>query len=275
MGKIGISVSTLIVRRLQLIHIHYYALRIMFPRPPPPPLEPKPTLPLPFSDYHWKLQEDTIRRTLALAETEESIAALSNQSDDFGLLLVAIDPDTGDSVLHRAAAVGNVDFLNGIRAMFGKQLGFRPRVERLFWVLMVHQNLVGDTALHVAARAGNFRGAKTIYRLFHGDDLDVDNVRRGLDPDSGDPSAEDWEWDDFGSVIPSLVFVCTKNHAGRDAAAEARIAGHEDLAAWFDSLAQRLDLENMRTDETYMEVARQNALSYHYYFDESKRGEDN
>lgn len=219
----------------------------MFPRPPPPPLEPKPTLPLPASDYHWKLHEDTIRRTMAHAETE-SIAALRNESHDYGLLLIAIDPDTGDSVLHRAAGVGNVDFLNSIRAMFGKQLGFRPRAERLFWVLMVHQNLAGGTALHAAARTGNLRGAKAIYRLFHGDELDVDNVRRSLDPDSGDPPAEDWEWDDSGSVIPSLVFVSTKNHAGRDAAAEARVAGHEDLAAWFDSLAQRLDLENMRTD---------------------------
>jgi ankyrin repeat protein len=59
-------------------------------------------------------------------------------------------------------------------------------VERLFWVLMVHQNLAGDTALHAAARAGNPRGVKVIvYRLFHGDELNVDYERRGLDPDSG------------------------------------------------------------------------------------------
>ncbi|RAO73448.1 uncharacterized protein BHQ10_009460 [Talaromyces amestolkiae] len=103
----------------------------MFPRPRPPPLEPKPTLPLPASDYHWKLHEDTIQRTLAHAETE-SFPALRYESHDFGLLLIAIDPDTGDSVLHRAAAVGNVNFLNSIHPMFGKQLGFRPHAERLF-----------------------------------------------------------------------------------------------------------------------------------------------
>lgn len=43
-----------------------------------------------------------------------------------------------------------------------------------------------------------------------------------------------------------------KHHAGCDAAAEVRVAGHDDLAMWFDDLAQRLDHEDMRADEAYM-----------------------
>jgi hypothetical protein len=171
-------------------------------------------------------------------------------------------------VLHRAAAVGNVDFLRGIRGTFGKQFFHSPGVHRLLWVLFVHRNLVGDTALHAAARTVNLRGVKSIYRLFHGDELDVDNERRGLSTDSGNTPAENWDWDDSGANIPSLVFVCTKNNAGLDAAAEARAAGHQDLAAWFDVLAQRLDHAGMRADKDYMQTARRTALDIHWYYDE-------
>lgn len=69
-------------------------------------------------------------------------------------------------------------------------------------------------------------------------------------------------------TVPSLSFVCTKNRAGRDAAAEARAAGHHDLAQWFDRLAQRLDRAGMTGDEDYMQQARQIALENHCYYDE-------
>jgi hypothetical protein len=174
-------------------------------------------------------------------------------------------------VLHRAAAVGNVEFLIAVQDSFGKQIGFQPSLQQIIWVLMVHQTLAGDTALHAAARTGNLRGAKAVYRLFHHDELDVDNERRGLDPDSGEPPVEDWVWDDTYSFLSSLVFVCTKNHADRDAAAEARAAGHEDLAVWFDSLAQRLDQAGKRADDHYMQYARRAALRIHWYYDERER----
>jgi hypothetical protein len=67
------------------------------------------------------------------------------------------------------------------------------------------------------------------------------------------------------------VFVCTKNHAGRDAATEARAAGHDDLAAFLDGLAQRLDHADMRTDEAYIEDARQASLECHWYYDKRER----
>lgn len=59
-------------------------------------------------------------------------------------------------------------------------------MERLVWVLIVHQNLSGNTALHTAAREGNMKGVKAIYRLFHYMDMD-DN-----DPESEFP--ENWEY---------------------------------------------------------------------------------
>lgn len=90
-----------------------------------------------------------------------------------------------------------------------------PERERQLWVLVVHQNWAGDTALHTAACAGSLRGVKGVYRLFHGFYcLDVDET---YDPDSGDLPVEYWDWvamkddrDDGYSNLPTLDFVCTK-----------------------------------------------------------------
>lgn len=243
----------------------------MNPRPPPPPVEPKPMLPIPYRAYPQEPLNDTIQRFLALAETGSSFALIN---ESYSLVLATIDPVTGDSVLHRAAAVGNVEEISYCcPACVRRAAKKRPREERLLWVLIVHQNLAGNTALHAAARTNNLRGAKAIYRLFHGDKLDVDIERRGLDPDSSIPPAEErdlYDPDDVDYALPSLAFIYTKNYAGRDAAAEARAAGHEDLAAWFDSLAQRLDHANIKKDENYLEEARQAALKNHWYYDERK-----
>lgn len=241
----------------------------MWPRPTPPPVVRKPTLPLPYTFYNEGPFEDTVQRVLAIAATGDGLRSINYTSSE-SLLLAAIDPATGDSTLHRAAAAGNIAFMRDISNGFGRQISQRPGQERLYWVLMVHQNLAGDTALHAAARAGNLRGAKGVYRLFHFDDLDVDDETRG--PDSEEPPAEDWDWgrleNDPYATDPSLAFVCTKNLAGRDAAAEARAAGHNDLAAWLDRLAERLDRAGMRTNEDYMRRARRIALKNYWYYDD-------
>ena len=193
-----------------------------FPRPPAPLVGPKPMLPRPCRLFSETL-EDMTKNLLAAAVTEDG-PSLIRYPGAGDLLLAAIDPLTRDSALHRAAAVGNIGFMSAIPMSFGRNLDQRPSVERLLWVLMVHQNLAGDTALHAAARVGNLRGVKAVYRLFHYADLDVDDEMSG--PDSEEIPAEDWDWgpveDDPYATVPALAFVCTKNRAGRDAAAEAR-----------------------------------------------------
>lgn len=132
-----------------------------------------------------------------------------------------------------------MEFLIAVRRIFGKQLSQSSRVEWLFWVLMVHQNLAGDMVFYVAARAGILKEAKATYYLFHGNALDIDNKWRSLDPDLGDPPVEDQDLDDLDDLdadLPSLAYLCTKNHAGCDAAIEARVAGHENLTVWLDNL---------------------------------------
>jgi len=200
------------------------------------------------------------------------------------LLLRAIDPTTGDSVVHRAAAAGNIDVLNAIPYSFGRNFGNVPKKVRQLWVLVTHQNLAGDTALHAAARAGSVRGVKGVYRLFHVMDcLDVDDSFHDDETSRAESASTDYpveapveyfDWstaeDEPDAHLPALDFVCTKNRAGRDAAEEARSVGHEDLAVWLDGLVARLDRDGMREDKDYMRKARLAALENHWYHDDKE-----
>ena len=267
-------------------------LSIMFPRPPAPPVEPKPTLPLPFEIQHdvpgLPPFEVVTQTVLAMAETADSArlvpylqgaayAQLRGGPSD--LLLTAIDPATGDSVIHRAAAAGNIDVLNAILLSFGPNFRNVPEKERQLWVLITHQNLAGDTALHAAARAGSVRGVKGVYRLFHmmncldvDDSFHDDETSRAESADTDYPTEAPVEYFDWSTAedepdahLPALDFVCTKNRAGRDAAGEARSAGHKDLAIWLHGLIARLDRDGMSKDEDYMRKARLTALENHRY----------
>jgi hypothetical protein len=267
-------------------------LSIMFPRPPAPLVERKPTLPLPFEIQHdvpgLPPFEVVTQTVLAMAETADrarlvpylqgaAYAQLRGGPSD--LLLTAIDPATGDSVIHRAAAAGNIDVLDAILHSFGPNFRNVPEMERQLWVLITHQNLAGDTALHAAARAGSVRGVKGVYRLFHMMNcLDVDDsfyddeTSRAESADTDYPTEAPVEYFDWSTAedepdahLPALDFVCTKNRAGRDAAGEARSAGHKDLAVWLDGLIARLDRDGMSKDEDYMRKARLTALQNHWY----------
>ena len=251
----------------------------MFPRLHAPPIVRKPTLPLPDEHYHKPALEyfEAVTQTLLAMAPAADKASLTAYRDtpaynqlrcgSSDLLLTAIDPASGDSVLHRAAAAGNIAVLNAILTSFGPQISQRPEQERLLWVLITHQNGAGDTALHAAAHAGNLTGVKAIYRLFHGFDY------YDVDEDVEDPPVEYWDWaamDDSYSNLPALDFVCTRNRAGRDAAGEARAAGWEDLAVWLEGLVARLDRDGMRGDEEYMREARLTALENHWYCDDGE-----
>ena len=171
----------------------------MFPGPQAPPVERKPMLPLPYELQHRPELEPfevVIQALLAMAPTADK-ASLTGYMDAAAysqlragpsdLLLTSIDLATGDSILHRAAAAGDIDVLDAIQTSFGPQISQRPGREWLLWLLITHQNLAGDTALHAAAHAANLRGVKSVYRLFHGFDcLDVKDLETS-GPDSEDP----------------------------------------------------------------------------------------
>jgi len=62
--------------------------------------------------------------------------------------------------------------------------------------------------------------------------------------------------DDPYSNLLALDLVLVKKRARRDAAVEALVAGHEDLAVCLGGLAATLDRGGMREDEKYMREAR-------------------
>jgi hypothetical protein len=267
-------------------------LSIMFPRPPAPLVERKPTLPLPLEIQHdvpgLPPFEVVTQTVLAMAETADNAcfvpylqgaAYAQLRAGPSDLLLTAIDPATGDSVIHRAAAAGNIDVLNAVLSSWGPNFRNVPEMERQLWVLVTHQNLAGDTALHAAARAGSVRGVKGVYRLFHMMNcLDVDDSLHDDETAREESAATDYpteapveyfDWstaeDELDAHLPALDFACKKNRAGRNAAGEARSGGHEDLAVWLDGLVARLDRDGMSGDEDYMRKARLTALKNHWY----------
>ncbi|CAM1510738.1 Fc.00g082510.m01.CDS01 [Cosmosporella sp. VM-42] len=69
------------------------------------------------------------------------------------LIIQAIDPATGDSLLHIAAQLASMEAINKTMARFD-----RHRCSFYVWAqhtLLVHQSHSGDTVPHIAARSGN------------------------------------------------------------------------------------------------------------------------
>jgi hypothetical protein len=239
------------------------------PRNPLPPLEQKPTLPMdPDDGGPVSLDFEGIIRDLLAPGTSDQEREIRTRRVDSVDLLTTIDPFTGDSIVHRAAAAGDLAVLDAIPSCFGWQL--TSHTERLLWVLIVHQNKNGDTALHAAARAGNLKGVRGLYRIFH-----LRSCHPYFDLDDygeADLPPEYWGWgaeeglDEYANR-PALDFVCMKNRAGRDAAGEAREAGHESLAVFLEHLVTKLDCDGMRTDEEYMRDARVKTLEHYNYLE--------
>ena len=93
------------------------------------------------------------------------IYSLATQTycSSLGLLLIGIDPATGDSAAHTATAASNLKVLHHI---YEKSLGTRPFQETPYCMLMWIKNLTGNTILHVAERTGDKEVVKYVYRLF-------------------------------------------------------------------------------------------------------------
>lgn len=224
------------------------------------------TLPIPFADLEritklprrsaprGPLTSDEVRQLMDAARICTNSKSLDwaffaisqpHSCTSSDLLLTAIDPDTRDSTVHAAASNPSTAALASVRSLSRGLLG------SLRHAVLTHQNAAGDTAMHVAARAGVQDVVTAVYRVFHDDSV----------PGPGDDwreegvefPAEEWEYEEdmreAGAHVPGLMFLLTKNAAGLDAAAEARAAGHEDVAVWLDNVVARLDPDNERAEE--------------------------
>ena len=199
---------------------------------------------------------DVVEETLELVRTADEqrigtwfdVQAYRRSATSYDILLMAIDPSSGDSALHAAAAAGNLSCIRAIRRMFN--LGYRTsNVKRVLYLLLTHANKTGDQALHAAARSGHLDCVIALYRLFNHDSLPGE-------PDMREPGvefpAEEWTWeadvtDDWQAS--ALVYVTATNDLGHEAIDEARLAGHDHITEWLQSLLDRLDPEGRRRDE--------------------------
>ncbi|KAK3933856.1 hypothetical protein QBC46DRAFT_430757, partial [Diplogelasinospora grovesii] len=116
---------------------------------------------------------------------------------------------------------------------FRRYLGQQPWKLRLLWVFITHQNHAGDPG------AGYFlSGVRAVYRLFSS--LGRFQRRRTALQNHPPPlPVEEWDWgtEDNDPYSPArgarLCVYIRKNKAGRDAATDARMAGHEESGRWF------------------------------------------
>jgi hypothetical protein len=160
-------------------------------------------------------------------------------------LVQAIDPTTGDSLLHVAVRAGSMDGVVSLMARFDRA-GQRRFYRWARHAFIAHQNHHGDTVFHVASRSGNLKLIIMLYRF-------IDCHWSAPHPDVEDEDAPENEVYPFtaseDSSSPRLMLLITKNRGGRDAAAEARLVGNDEIAEWFDAVADKLDPKGTRRAE--------------------------
>ncbi|KAM7193070.1 hypothetical protein V8F20_008586 [Naviculisporaceae sp. PSN 640] len=216
-----------------------------------------------------------------------------------GVLLLAIDPVTGNSLLHSAISARRVDNADLLMGLFGPEMGHsgsRPTlgrniaIRKLFW----HANRKGDTFLHTAVRTGDLVTVVGAYRVFCGselddlvndengkeqededyvdmgpdNDMDVAGGGDGLSDKTEDVDETTWEaWYGAAEWVEKLLFVIARNAAGKTAEDIARELGHQKIVVWLGRLANKLDPKGRR--ESQEEIDRmQRFMTWSNYQDE-------
>ncbi|WYZ44773.1 hypothetical protein EsH8_VIII_000089 [Colletotrichum jinshuiense] len=190
----------------------------------------------------------------------------SCESNALAVLFMAIEPDTGNSLIHTAVAARRIDAMDTLRRCF--RADNMMKFKKLFDILYCHQNRAGNTILHSAVQTGEQDIVTAAFRIFHGDHLTVvdDAWQRSSQP----PAAEDLPWseeDDDGMRIPHLMFLLKQNAHGRTAAAEARALGHDNLAVWLEEILQRSDPQRERDNPDTAQLWREFCADYYGYVD--------
>lgn len=168
------------------------------------------------------------------------------EKDALRALALALDPETGESLLHIATAFTGEPLL-GVQQVIhqtdqkscGQDRSAVPRA-RALQTLLVHQNYTGDSALHMAARSGVQNTVTFLYRAFW-----RAHARDSLDStdDASLPELEKGEELDVEYREMPLAWLMVRNVTGQTAADAARAAGHADVAAWLDKIVTLLNYD--------------------------------
>ncbi|RYP20217.1 hypothetical protein DL765_002891 [Monosporascus sp. GIB2] len=143
------------------------------------------------------------------------------------MLLLAIDPSSGDSLFHTAMRAERLDALSILRERLSPNGSFEIGV----WLLFKHKNYQGETMLQVAAQTGNQDMVIAAYRLFCRDWLPHEPHFTPIPAEERSYGFED------ELRLPPLMFLLEQNAASQDAASVARANGHEDVARWIERLS--------------------------------------
>lgn len=234
--------------------------------PPPPPSAPSPH-PLLASLLPVKPDSELLlwngKTSVGLSAQDIEAILARARSGDFWLshfdipertpqrtLALAIDPETGDSVLHIAATftgeplrVEEVIRQTDVKTC-GQDRSLAARLGTIETVL-VHQNNAGDSCLHVAARGGWQKAVTYLYRAFcFHESRDYPDVTDSPARERNSYLAEFDEHDDWTvdhECAKRLAFLLLPNSARQTAADVARSAGHVKVAAWLENIATLLN----------------------------------
>ncbi|KAM7187195.1 hypothetical protein V8F33_011374 [Rhypophila sp. PSN 637] len=234
------------------------------------------------------LKNSLTLRCIGLGE-HESRSPLSKMGlNPQGVLLLAIDPPTGNSLLHSAIAAKRVENASGLMGLFGPEMGHNGAdpangrnvaIRKLVW----HLNKEGETVLHAAVRSGDLRAVVGLWRVicFKGvKDLLVEASEGEPEGEVGDGEDADWarfehkepvnkfdvgegeyrtdidettwkEWKD-ALWVEKLLFVLVRNKEGKTAEELARDLGYERIVVWLGRLTETLDPKKRRESEFEM-----------------------
>lgn len=199
-------------------------------------------MPVPISEWIAKAQKAAKDGNAADVENALTMLGLVYHLGTFASLDATVNEDTGDTILHVAAANGHLAVIKRISAQIWSRCPDWPkRIQR--YCFAVKQNKAGNTALHLAVRQPDIEIVRAVYRFAQNDYLPGDD-RFGHTPVEDLTDRIDDE--DFG---PALVFLLAKNGKGRDAAMEARWVGQEANAKWCEDVIERLDPEHKYQSE--------------------------
>ncbi|KAJ6782790.1 hypothetical protein PWT90_04147 [Aphanocladium album] len=170
-------------------------------------------------------------------------AGLDTETNALRILAQVIDPQTGDSVLHIASGFSGEPLAvqEVLAQTYQRTCGLdRTKVPRqcALETIILHQNNAGDSALHVAARSGQQKAARYLYRLFcnHESSKYLDMVGESCLAESEHRADLDPEF-----AEARLALLVLPNAVGETAADAARASGHADMAAWLDNIVPLLD----------------------------------
>lgn len=245
--------------------------------PSTPPYLPASLLPV---DPDSKLLFWKGRASVGLTSAELEGILERARSDDFYLggagirertalrvLALAIDPDTGDSLLHIAAS--SFRPLLAVQEVIGQTEQRSCGLDRTgpsrhcaLESVMIHQNYAGDSVLHIAAHRGVQKIVTYLYRTFchNRSNGDLDLTEQFVD---GEPSGLP-EFDPAEEFLGDeeireqrLAFLTLPNAAGLTAADVARFVGHDDVAGWLDRTVSLLDPDGDFTPEDIPRVIKE------------------